>query len=61
MVFDMRQTVGPLKTFQGLTSNPVHTIHSLSSTSTLSNDVRSVLSASAYGVCRWTLDALEEG
>lgn len=60
-MFDMRQTAGPLKTLQGLTGNPIHTIHSLSSYSTLSNDVKSVLSASAYGVCQWNFDALEEG
>ncbi|XP_022962838.1 E3 ubiquitin-protein ligase RFWD3 isoform X2 [Cucurbita moschata] len=61
MMFDMRQTVGPLKTLRGITSNPVHTIHSLSNNLTLSNDVKSVLSASAYGVCQWNFDASEEG
>ncbi|XP_038882130.1 E3 ubiquitin-protein ligase RFWD3 isoform X2 [Benincasa hispida] len=61
VMFDMRQTVGPLKTLQGLTNNPIHTIHSLSSYSTLSNDVKSVLSASAYGVCQWNFDAVGEG
>ncbi|XP_050945082.1 uncharacterized protein LOC103500825 isoform X2 [Cucumis melo] len=60
VMFDMRQTVGPLKILQGLTNNPIHTIHSLSSYSTVSND-KSILSASAYGICQWNFDALEEG
>ncbi|KAL1351970.1 hypothetical protein AAHE18_06G132600 [Arachis hypogaea] len=57
LVFDIRQTAGPMKSLVGLTSNPVHTVHSLLQTSCLPN---SILSASAIGLCQWNIDS-EEG
>ncbi|XP_062166391.1 uncharacterized protein LOC133872796 isoform X2 [Alnus glutinosa] len=61
LVFDMRQTVGPVYSLRGLTCNPVHTIHSLLQSSTLTSGVRSVLSASSIGLCRWIFGGAEEG
>lgn len=58
--FDMRQTAGPIKSFNGLTSNPVHTVQSLEHDSNLPSGVRSILSASAFGLCQWNIGA-EEG
>ncbi|KAK7285006.1 hypothetical protein RJT34_19761 [Clitoria ternatea] len=57
LVFDMRQTAGPLKSLIGLTSNPVHTIQSLAETS--SSCVKTILSASAIGPCQWNIDSGE--
>ncbi|CAN6838268.1 hypothetical protein Bca4012_047365 [Brassica carinata] len=59
LVFDMRQTMGPLASFAGLTSNPVHTIHHLSANSTPSSDVCSLLSASSIGLCQWSINGSE--
>ncbi|OIV92371.1 hypothetical protein TanjilG_09969 [Lupinus angustifolius] len=59
-VFDMRQTVGPVKSLFGLTSNPVHTLQSLGQTSSLSAGGRTILSAAAIGVSQWNFDS-EEG
>jgi E3 ubiquitin-protein ligase RFWD3 len=57
LVFDMRQTAGPLKSFAGLTSNPVHSLQSLAQTTGLSSGVRTILSASAIGACQWDIDS----
>ncbi|KAH1053150.1 hypothetical protein GYH30_022446 [Glycine max] len=51
LVFDMWQTVGPMKSLVGLTSNPVHTVHALAQTSSLSSGVKTILSASVVGLC----------
>ncbi|KAL3029472.1 hypothetical protein AAZX31_03G165500 [Glycine max] len=59
LVFDMRQTAGPMKSLVGLTSNPVHTVHALAQTSSLSSGVKTILSASAVGLCQWNLDSEE--
>ncbi|KHN09533.1 hypothetical protein glysoja_016632 [Glycine soja] len=55
----MRQTAGPMKSLVGLTSNPVHTVHALAQTSSLSSGVKTILSASAVGLCQWNLDSEE--
>lgn len=57
LVFDMRQTAGPLKSLAGLTSNPVHSLQSLAQTTGLSSGVRTILSASAIGACQWDIDS----
>ncbi|BAT85747.1 hypothetical protein VIGAN_04332800 [Vigna angularis var. angularis] len=59
LVFDMRQTVGPMKSLVGLTNNPVHTVTSLTQTSSLSSGVKTILSASAFGLCQWNIDSEE--
>ncbi|CAK8543914.1 unnamed protein product [Lathyrus sativus] len=59
LVFDTRQTAGPLKYLDGLTSNPVHSLQSLSQTSSLPSGARSILSASAIGPCQWNTDSEE--
>ncbi|KAI3908349.1 hypothetical protein MKX01_027371 [Papaver californicum] len=53
LLFDMRQTSGPVESMNGLTSHPVHTIHSLPDNSPLHNGGRSVLTASSIGPCVW--------
>lgn len=50
--FDRRQTTRPVESMTGLTGNPVHTVHSLTSP-TLGDGIRSVLSASSVGLCHW--------
>ncbi|XP_010490825.1 PREDICTED: E3 ubiquitin-protein ligase RFWD3-like isoform X2 [Camelina sativa] len=55
LVFDRRQTTGPFASLTGLTTNPVHTIHHLSTNSTPTSDVRPLLSASSIGLCQWNI------
>nr|KYP70909.1 RING finger and WD repeat domain-containing protein 3 [Cajanus cajan] len=59
LVFDMRQTAGPMKSLVGLTSNPVHTVHSLAQTLSLPSGAKTILSASAIGLCQWNIDSEE--
>lgn len=56
--FDMRQTLGPVKNFRGLTSNPVHSLYSF-----LHNSLgtTTVLSASSAGLCHWNFGGTNEG
>ena len=61
LMFDMRQTTGPVKFLKGLTSSRVHTIHSLLHKSTLASGARSVLSASSAGLCQWNFEGADEG
>ncbi|XP_050384028.1 uncharacterized protein LOC126800672 isoform X2 [Argentina anserina] len=61
MVFDMRQTSGPVEYLKGLTSNPIHTVHSLSYNSALPPCVRTVMSASSIGLCLWNFGGAEKG
>ncbi|KAF7818657.1 E3 ubiquitin-protein ligase RFWD3 isoform X1 [Senna tora] len=60
LVFDMRHTAGPIKSLNGLTRNPVHTVQSLVQDSSIPSGVGSILSASAIGLCQWNIGA-EEG
>ncbi|XP_021289087.1 E3 ubiquitin-protein ligase RFWD3 [Herrania umbratica] len=53
LVFDMRQTARHMDSMNGLTSNPVHTIHSLYN-STIPSGVTAILSASSVGICQWS-------
>ncbi|XP_054799201.1 uncharacterized protein LOC129303727 [Prosopis cineraria] len=57
--FDLRQTAGPIKSQNGLTSNPVHTVQSLVQDSSFPSGVRTILSASAIGLCQWNIGAEE--
>ncbi|KAG4982632.1 hypothetical protein JHK87_027381 [Glycine soja] len=59
LVFDMRKTAGPMKSLVGFTSNPVHTVHALAQTSSLSSGVKTILSASVVGLCQWNIDSEE--
>ncbi|KAK2364186.1 E3 ubiquitin-protein ligase RFWD3 [Trifolium repens] len=59
LVFDMRQTSGPLKSLAGLTSNPIHSLQSLAQTTSLPSGARTILSASAIGPCQWDIDSEE--
>ncbi|KAG5556834.1 hypothetical protein RHGRI_007178 [Rhododendron griersonianum] len=60
LVFDMRQTLKPVESVVGLTSNPIHTMYSLLPDSTLPSGVRSLLTASSGGLCQWNFGAIEE-
>ena len=60
LVFDMRQTLRPLESFDGLTCNPIHTVHSLLPDLTLPSGVRSLLTASSVGLCHWNFGGNEE-
>ncbi|XP_026439604.1 uncharacterized protein LOC113338388 isoform X2 [Papaver somniferum] len=53
LLFDMRQTSGPVESMNGLTSHPIHTVHSFTDNSPLHNGGRSVLTASSIGPCVW--------
>ncbi|KAF6171454.1 hypothetical protein GIB67_017978 [Kingdonia uniflora] len=53
LVFDMRQTACPMESINGLTSHPVHTIHSLKHDNSLPIGVRTLLTASSIGPCVW--------
>lgn len=60
LVFDMRQTAMPMQSMNGLTSNPVHTIHSLSHNSSLSSGCRTLLTASSVGLSHWNIGTVQE-
>uniref|UniRef100_A0A0A9HJU7 Uncharacterized protein n=1 Tax=Arundo donax TaxID=35708 RepID=A0A0A9HJU7_ARUDO len=51
-VFDIRQTARPLHSMVGLSTHPVHTVHSVID----NNGYRKVPSASAIGPCMWDAD-----
>ncbi|XWS43549.1 hypothetical protein CRYUN_Cryun16bG0113600 [Craigia yunnanensis] len=59
LMFDMRQTARPLESAKGLTSYPVHTVHSLRN-STIPSGVTAILSASSVGICQWSFGGSEE-
>ncbi|XWS59622.1 hypothetical protein CRYUN_Cryun08bG0137900 [Craigia yunnanensis] len=59
LVFDMCQTGRPLESVNGLTSNPVHTIHSLHN-SAIPSGVTTILSASSVGIRQWSFGGSEE-
>ncbi|XP_062205298.1 uncharacterized protein LOC133907302 isoform X2 [Phragmites australis] len=52
LVFDIRQTASPLHSMKGLSTHPVHTVHSVIDDS----GSRKVLSASSIGPCIWDAD-----
>ncbi|KAF8728017.1 hypothetical protein HU200_018590 [Digitaria exilis] len=52
LVFDVRQTSAPLHSMTGLSTHPVHTIHSAVDDS----GSRKVFSASSIGPCIWDVD-----
>lgn len=52
LVFDVRQTSAPLHSMTGLSTHPVHTIHSAVDGS----GSRKVFSASSIGPCIWDVD-----
>uniref|UniRef100_A0A2P2QLE0 Uncharacterized protein n=1 Tax=Rhizophora mucronata TaxID=61149 RepID=A0A2P2QLE0_RHIMU len=56
----MRQTGRPLESRLGLTSNPIHTIHSVQHSSSLPSAGRMVLSASSIGISQWNFGYNEE-
>ncbi|KAK9127527.1 hypothetical protein Syun_016324 [Stephania yunnanensis] len=60
LVFDMRQTAGPLESISGLTCRPVHTIHSLAHYPCLPSGVKTILTASAIGPCVWKTGGVGE-
>ncbi|KAJ4977806.1 hypothetical protein NE237_008586 [Protea cynaroides] len=53
LVFDTRQTTGPIESIRELSSHPVHTIYSLGHDSTVPSGGRTLLSASSVGPCIW--------
>uniref|UniRef100_N1QQG8 RING-type E3 ubiquitin transferase n=1 Tax=Aegilops tauschii TaxID=37682 RepID=N1QQG8_AEGTA len=55
LVFDTRQTKGPLHSLSGLSTNPVHTIHSVVDDS----GSMKIISASSIGPCIWDVDGTE--
>ena len=56
LVFDIRQTLAPLHCMLGLSTHPVHTIHSIVD----GNGSRKVFSASSIGPCIWDVDGGED-
>ncbi|KAL8125996.1 hypothetical protein AgCh_013331 [Apium graveolens] len=60
LLFDLRQTREPVKSLDGLTCNPVHSLYSISPISTLSPGVRTILTASSVGVCEWNFGGVDE-
>lgn len=60
LVFDLRQTREPVKSLDGVTCNPIHSLYSISPTSALSSGVRTILTASAVGVCEWNFGGVDE-
>lgn len=52
LAFDIRQTARPLHSMVGLSTNPIHTLHSVVD----DNGCRKILSASAVGPCLWDSD-----
>ncbi|CAN6288886.1 unnamed protein product [Urochloa humidicola] len=56
LVFDIRQTSAPLHSMTGLSTHPVHTIHSAVDGS----GSRKVFSASSIGPCIWDVDGSED-
>ncbi|THG20089.1 hypothetical protein TEA_011068 [Camellia sinensis var. sinensis] len=59
LVFDMRQTVHPVQSINGLSSRPIHTIHSFEHKPTLCHGA-SLLTASAIGPCVWNTSGAKE-
>ncbi|XP_059628355.1 uncharacterized protein LOC132271101 isoform X2 [Cornus florida] len=53
LVFDMRQTILPVKSIDGLTSHPIHTIHSFEHDPALPHISTRLLTASSIGPCVW--------
>lgn len=58
--FDLRQTLRPVESMIGLTSNPIHTVLSLSADLAVDSGIRSVLTASSVGLCHWNFGCSEE-
>ncbi|XP_027072213.1 uncharacterized protein [Coffea arabica] len=58
--FDLRQTLRPVESMIGLTSNPIHTVLSLSADFAVNSGIRSVLTASSVGLCHWNFGCSEE-
>ncbi|KAL3753988.1 hypothetical protein ACJRO7_001263 [Eucalyptus globulus] len=58
LVFDMRQTLKPVESLEGLSCNPIHSMHSLLHKET--HGARTILSASSIGLCQWKIDSGEE-
>jgi E3 ubiquitin-protein ligase RFWD3 len=56
LVFDIRQTSAPLRSMMGLSTHPVHTIHSAVD----GTGSRKVISASSIGPCIWNVDGSED-
>ncbi|KAI3442921.1 RING-type domain-containing protein [Psidium guajava] len=57
LVFDMRQTLKPMESLEGLSRNPIHSIYSLLHKET--HGARTILSASSIGLCQWKVDSGE--
>ncbi|KAJ4773961.1 E3 ubiquitin-protein ligase RFWD3 [Rhynchospora pubera] len=51
LVFDVRRTAHPVECLDGLTTHPIHTVHSLNSAGT-----SRVLTASSLGPCVWDIN-----
>lgn len=56
LVFDVRQIAQPVQSLDGLTTHPIHTVHSLDNGGT-----SKVLTASSAGACVWDIDQGAEG
>ncbi|KAL5981801.1 hypothetical protein ACLOJK_015866 [Asimina triloba] len=62
MVFDLRQTVGPVMSTSGLTSHPIHSIQSVVDDGLQSSfsGNRTLLTASSIGPCQWNVGGGDE-
>ncbi|GLT89823.1 hypothetical protein SLE2022_077890 [Rubroshorea leprosula] len=59
LAFDIRQTAQPMELVNGLTSNVIHTIHSLQNMN-LPFGSGPILSASSVGLCHWSFGGAQE-
>lgn len=55
LMFDMRFSKIPLLSLAGLTSRPIHTIHSLVQNRAFSHTSHKLLTASSSGPCVWNM------
>lgn len=55
LVFDRRSSLTPLQSLVGLTSRPIHTIHSLMENRAFSHTDLKLLTASSSGPCVWNI------
>ncbi|PWA38955.1 E3 ubiquitin-protein ligase RFWD3 [Artemisia annua] len=56
LVFDMRHTIRPVESIQGLDSRPIHTIHPFEHNTSHPHNTTQLLTASSCGPCLWNMN-----
>lgn len=56
LVFDMRHTIRPVESIQGLDSRPIHTIHPFEHNTSHPHNTTQLLTASSCGPCLWNIN-----